>query len=477
MESFKIIDNQAVARSGFSNGGALGGLGLASGGMVNAGTGLGTAMDKSQLNYFTATRLNSRQELEILYNESWACQKFIDIPVDDMFIRPRVFEDMDEKVIDTLKEQEKRFNVNSRLARAIKGGRLMGTAVMIALTREAPLDKPFNAERMRPGDLLNFLVVDRFDLTVLAWETDPTDINYGNPSLYSVTLTRGGRFDIHASRLIRFDGMRSLSMNGWTTYDEDWGVSEVVPVITSIYQDNALATGIAHLTQETSIPVMKIDDFEDAIQGNCDAEMSLSQRAEAVSAAKSIFRTIFMGKNEEFERHAVNWTGLPDLMDRYAQRLSAAADIPATRFNGQSPLGMNSTGEGDQQNYALKVAATQVKQLEDPYEFIDMILMKDAGIQGEVNYVFPSLIDMSEKDKAEIADKKADTALKLTTPGIIDENEARAMLNGDEVIGTLEEMPDDFFEEDEETTDDDRELKQFMKKSAASLIGNGKKDT
>ena len=276
---FKRVQDQQLGTS--TNGFNLAGFGLANfGGIQNNTTGLGTALDKSEDSFFTPTRVTTRTELEVIYAQSWACAKFIDIPVDDMFIRWRSFVDMGESAVETMAQQEVKHGVKEKLARAMKGGRLYGTGMLIIMSKEAPLDKPFNADRMRPGDLDNLLVVDRFDCSVLQRNGDPFSPRYGEAESYQINIKYGGAFIVHASRVLRFDGLRPISSTGWYNYDQDWGVSEIIPVITSIKQDSVLASGIAHLTQEASIPVMKLADFQDAIEGGCDADMSLSQRAE-----------------------------------------------------------------------------------------------------------------------------------------------------------------------------------------------------
>ncbi len=458
----KKMKDQGLFAATFSNN-AFGNL--TAGGIQNTQTGMGSISDKTNNSFFLPTRTSTRTELETVYNESWAAKKFIDIPIDDMFIRGRKFVDMDEKAVEAIKEQEKIFKANSRLARVMKTGRLYGTGLLVFMTKEAPLDKPFNINRMRPGDLTNLLVIDRFDCSVLSRNADPFSKRYGSADMYQVNIKHGGAFHVHASRVVRFDGLEPLSMTGWYNYDQDWGVSEIIPVITSILQDGQLASGIAHLMQEASIPVMKIQDFEDAITSNCDAEMSLAQRAELVSLHKSIYRTTFMDANDEFERNEVNFSQLPDLMDRFASRLAAAADIPATRFWGQSPVGMNATGESDMMNYATHVAARQQKVLPDAYDAIDKVLMRNAGVEAEVNYEFESLIDLSERDQAEVLEKKSRSVLALTQGAIIDENEGRAIIDGDHIAGNLEEREDLF------------SVEEFLKKQSLNTIGEpgGKK--
>jgi len=466
----KIQDNNFLASR--SRGGGANNYG-GFGGMVNHASGQGTSLDKSCAAFFTAGYTPNKYDLENLYVQSWACQKFIDIPVDDMFIRPRMFKDMDEKHIEELEEQQKLYEVYTRMAMAMKAGRLYGSGMILMITKEAPLENPMMIDRLRPGDLLNLLVVDRYDSSVIAYDTDPTSLNFGNPDTYRVNLRKGGSFNIHHTRVIRFDGRKSPSMCGWEQNDQYWGISEVIPVVPAILQEHQLSGDISYLTTETSIPVVKISDFYDAIAGGKDADLTLDERGATASINKSIYRTMYMDSEDSFERHNVNWSGLPDLMDRYAKRLAAAADIPATRFYGQSPLGMNSTGEGDAVNYAMSVSAEQNKKLKDPFYILDKVMMKNAGIETEVFYDFPSLIDMSDSDKAEIANKKADTVTKLVTGNIIDENEARGILDGDEVIGVLEELDDI----DDEPDDDEKELMEFMRKSAINMVNNAKETT
>lgn len=412
------------------------------GGFINPISGTGTNIDKNSLSFFFPNRLFQRDTNETLYVESWAARKFIDIPVDDMFFKWREFENMEEETIERVVEVENQFNIKSKLAKTMKGGRLMGTGLMIFLTAEAPPNKPLNLKRFLPGDLLNILVVDRFDATVKARETNPFNPNYGKPVLYTVNAVRGGStFTVHHSRVIRFDGMSPLSDNSWTVYDQDWGVPSINPVITEIFQDSNVAKGIANLVNEASIPIQKVDGFEEALSGSGgDGDISLEQRMAQTTYLRSIYRTVFMDKEDEFSREEVTFSGLPDLMDRNATRLAAAADIPETRFWSKSIAGFQSTGTGEERSYALKIGSDQKNQLTEPLHKIDNILERHLGLTENIQYEFPSILDLSEADKVDAALKKAQIVVPLVTAGIIDEDEARTIMDGDEIIGNLENM-------------------------------------
>lgn len=419
--------------------------GLTSGGYLNLLTGAGTSLDKTEYSFYLPTRITSKNDLEVLYVQSWAARKFIDIPVDDMFIRWREFTEMDNVDIELIQQSELDLNITEKLAMAMKAGRLFGTGLVILITKEAPLDMPLNIDRLQSGDLLNILAVDRFDATILKKDLDITSSRYGEPELYRINLRRGGNIDVHASRILRFDGTSALTQTNWHSYDEDWGIPSILPVITEIHQDSGINKGIAHLISEASIAIQKIEDFADAVSGGADCDMTIQQRMEATTAARSIYRTMFMDKEESFERSDVTFAGLANIIDRSAKRLAAAADIPATRFWGQAPTGMNATGESDMKNYALHVGAEQKKKLTKPLHLLDKILSKHLGIIEPIKYDFPSLIDMSDNEQADVLLKKSQAIAPLILQSVISEEEGRLALDGDPILGNLEaaeELPE-----------------------------------
>ena len=418
---------------------ARGGLSLTGGGYANPLTGAGGLADKSEGGFFTPTRLQNRSLLETLYVQSWAARKFIDIPVDDMLIRWRTFSGDDEDAVAAMSTAESRHRVRSRLARAMKSGRLHGSACMVIATLDAPLLDPLVLDRVRPGDLSNLIVFDRYDASVAGYDLDPFSASYGEPTIYRFTSRGGPIFEVDASRVLRFDGIEPLSLTGWQAYDQDWGVSEVVPVMLSILQDAGIAGGVAHLAAEASVPVIKLQDFKLALAGErTDTGLSVSELGEEINLHRSIYRTLFMDVEDEFERVSVTFAGLADLMDRFARRLAAAADIPATRFWGQSPVGMNATGESDMRNYAVRVAALQEARLRSPLAVLDEVLARDAGLAEPLPYEFASLLDLSDAEKAETAKVRAEAVNTAIQAGLIDENEGRAALSGDPVFGELD---------------------------------------
>ncbi len=409
-------------------------------GFRNPRTGIGGPTDKSVGGFFVPTKIQSRKDLEVLYVESWATRKFIDIPIEDMLIRWRSFTGKDQEV-GAMRNAELRHKVSDRLSQAMRAGRLFGSAFLVMVTSEAPLVEPLNVDSLVPGDLKNLIVFDRFDAEVAARDNDPFSPTFGEVSIYRFKYGDTEKIEVDASRVLRFDGLTPLSVAKWDAYDREWGVPEIVPVLLSIEQDVAMAANVGHLSAVASTGVIRMQGFKDVLSGRGGIdEISPETYGENIAYTLANTRYLFLDKEDEFIRVGVNFSGLPELMDRYARRLAAAADIPATRFWGQSPIGLNATGESDMRNYALRVAAMQKASLTGPLSRLDAVLVKDAAIPEPLPYEFHSLLDLSEIELAQVAEVTSRAVGAELIAGLIDENEGRSILDGDAVFGSLEDL-------------------------------------
>ena len=423
-----------------ANGGRGGSL--HSGGIINTGTGMGTALDKSQGGLFLPTRIYSRMPLEILGVESWVAAKGLKIRTDDQFIRWRHFVSEDESAVEAMELAERELGVENALSKAMKAGDQYGTGVVIMMSNEAMMDEPMDLNRVREGDVTALHYFDRYDISVTTRNYDIYSPFFGQPEWYYVHPSHASSpFVVHRSRVLRFDGIPPTTKSGFTVYDQDFGVSILVPIIISILEDQTLASAIAHMSQEASIPVMNIAGLRESIAGGGDPdEATPEQIGEEINRMKSIYRLLMLDEpgRETFSRVQVAFGGLSDLLDKMPARVSAALDIPFTRFMGNPPKGMNATGEGDQDNYILMMEANREAKLRDVLGMqLDPILARHAGLKEAPEYEWRSLLELSDRDVAEAAKLKAE-ALQIAVTGYwMDEDEARESINGDPVFGEL----------------------------------------
>ena len=415
-------------------------VGKSSGGIMNFLSGAGGVTDKSTGSFYTPRVFNSSDELQVIYAQSWAARKFIDIPVDDQFILGRTFESDDEELVEKIDKFNAKHQLDKKIKEAQKAGRLYGTALLWFVTDESDPAKPLDTSRLKEGALKNIIVIDRYRISTVTIQGDPLQSNYMEPNTYNISLPMGKSIRVHRSRVVRFDGKMPLTISGFQNYGEQWfGLPEFTDTLTTIESEDLLARGISHLSQEASIPVVKLEGLNDAVCKADTEDMNLSERLRSQSMMKSLFRTTFLDKEDDFSRVGVTFTGLPDLMDRFATRLSAAADIPITRFMGQSPSGMNATGDGDFKNYAVSIGSRQENVLRPAYSKIDPIIAALIGVDELPPFNFPTLIDVDDKAQSETLVNLSTGLTSLIMGGMIDEEEAREVLRKNPMFAALEE--------------------------------------
>ena len=413
------------------------------GGVCNPASGMGGPSDKSRQSFFLPTLINDRAVLETIKVESWAARRFIDFPVDQMFLKPRVFKGWNDAQIKQYTTFLAHFKLNQKLAAAMKTGRLYGSGFLVVISREAPLWEPLIVNEIREGDVVNLLVFDRFSTNVGQRAESILSLNYGQAEMYAISLPYGSSLKIHESRVLRLDGIAPLTSVGWQVYNRDYGVSELIPVIQSIFQDAQSANGVSQLIEEASIGVLKSEGYQESLANAPDTN-SAGDIACTINQLKSIYRMIVMSADSDFSRTAVDFTGLPNVLDRFKSRLAAAAGIPETIFLSRSPAGMNATGESDLAINAANVLAKQNLELKAAYDFLDPIFTRAAGLPLAPSYVFPSLVTLSETDTATAFFTKMQGVVLGTQNDVLAPDEGRAIMSDDEMVGQLKPREFDF---------------------------------
>ena len=413
------------------------------GGIRNPWSGLGQlGVDKSEGSFFVPTRFWWRSPLEVLYVQSGAAKKFVNIPIEDMFVRWRTWMDGNvDGAAEVMEKAESKHQVTHRLSQAMKAARAYGTGCAILMTTEAPMDTPLVPERIREGDLKAIRVLDRFDMSVLERDKDMFSPGFGGPISYMVHPTGGYAVPmrVHASRVVRFDGISPLTDSRYYNYEEDWGVSELVPVIVTLIEDQSLAAAIAHLSQEASIPILSVNGLRDLLIGRGGrGEASADDIGSSLNRMKSVYNMLMVdGSSEKFERVAVQFGGLFQLMTAFSERLASMGDIPMTRWQGRSPGGLNSSGDSDMKNYVIMLEARREKMLAHCLPILDEVLARDAGLGEVPEFEWRSLLDLSEEEQATVAKSKAEALSVGISNSIITEDEAREALDGDALFGAL----------------------------------------
>lgn len=372
---------------------------------------LNTERDK-QSSSFYATPHFSYEQLTNAYRGSWIARKIVTIPAKDAVRKWREWQ-ADETQIEMLENEEKRLGLQGKTRHVMESARLYGGAgIYIGVDGQDPY-LPLDPKTIGKGGLKYLTVLPKRVLNCGELETDPLSQNYGKPKYYDVTgseLTQR----IHPSRVVRFIGAEfpdpeiiDANLNGW-------GDSALTAPYDAIRNADSIAANIASLVFEAKVDILKIPGLGD-IMADPKTRGLLQERVALAAQLKGNNGMLIIDGEEEHDSKSFTFAGLTDIDQQALQAVSGAADIPVTRFLGQTPSGLSSTGESDLRNYYDSVASIQTLDIDPAFSILNEVLIRSAlgDRPKDVSYQWSSLWQMDDNQKSEISKRVAETIKTL----------------------------------------------------------------
>ena len=402
---------------------------------VNPATGVGSLRDKSAIGFFLPDQPLTDSELSALYYHDDLAARIIDERVDQAFRKGYRLEGLDQDKLDELYEEAERIEVDRRFKEAWRWGRLYGSSILIVGALDGQMPTAPMGENVRSLAFLN--PVDKRTLRIYSRYANPLLPQYGEPNLYQInpepvtaidmtgTSSAGQEtwngYLIHESRTIRFDGIEtdlqeSQKLGGWSY--------SVLQRAYKVLRQFGLSFGSAAiLIEEASQGVFKIDGLISMLAGN--ERDALLERMTLVDMSKGAARSILVdAENEDYTRIPVQFAGLPDMLDRIMQRLAAATGMPVTLLMGQSPAGMNATGESDFRQWYDSIASEQEKVLGPRLLKLYKLIGQGLGIDTEgLEVAWEPLEEESPKDKATLYSTVAAADVAYVNAGVFQPQE------------------------------------------------------
>lgn len=407
--------------------------------LFNLVTGMGTDRDKSTHASFGFTGADKAQ-LDAAYRSDWISRKVVDIPAYDATREWRTWQ-AEKQDITSLTDLEKALGVQRKTQMALQRARLYGGSALIMGVNDGRDPKePLDLENIGKDTFKWLHVVSRHEIQSGQIDWNIQSPYFGQPAFYTRTLqvqtvtaaskeqqaeaqaeakrfASGGQLQIHPSRIIRFTGLECPEMN----MADGWGDSVLQLCRDAIVQLGTVASSLAALVQEAKIDIVKIPELSERMS-NKEYEKKLTDRFALASMLKSIYSVLLLDKEEEWERVEQTFTGMPEIMQQFMMMVCGAADIPATRFMGQSPQGMNATGDSDTRNYYDRVSTDQETTITPALDPLDVVLQRSAlgTIPDGLYYEWNPLWQMDDQQKADIETKRAAVVAQDVTMGLID---------------------------------------------------------
>jgi phage-related protein (TIGR01555 family) len=407
-------------------------------GWQNSVTKLGTSSDKNWYTTFGINKAVTTDQLQALYDADWLAARVVDSLV-SWSLRKGFETDAEDAQRRFLELNHTIRYPKGVLQFALKMGRLEG-GCGILLGLSGPGGDPENP----PGENAELVwldIVRREDLRPSDVEMDMNSPEFGLAQVYEIQgdhPRRGYRF--HADRMLWCEGKELASDEKYPwigDYNNQTGMpywgSVLQPVWDTIARYGMSWASVSTMIQEASIAVFKMKGvFRLISQGD---QTTIDNRFLALNQGRSVANCVLLDSEgeEEYERTAVSFTDLPDLLSQLMNNVSGAAEIPGMVLFGFSPSGMNATGENDLGQWYDRVTEYQENAVTPKLK----ALLTWCGAPEEFSLEFPEFGEPSAKEAAEIDSKTAATDRTYWDMGVVTEGEIRKV-RGPDVFGLTE---------------------------------------
>lgn len=326
-----------------------------------------------------------------------------------------------------------RLKARDRFEHAWKMDRLDGGSYMIIGTNggKDKLEEELTVSNVKSVDFLN--VVSRYDVNPFANSIvrDPTKFNYLKPEIYSLA---GSTIKVHASRVLRFDGIRRPS-----TASEfvEAGISITSRIYDAVRKFGEAFGYFSGSFKQMVQGILRMKGLANMMAADEDATNLLVKRLAAMALAASAFNKILLDEDESYENAEIDFTGAGQAILRVMDLVAGASETPLSILFGQAPTGMSTDDESGRRAFYSMVARQQGAKLRAPLRWLVELLMKTEKLGEDydpdtiVTLDFVPLDEPTAKERAEINKTDADADSELVREGIVTEKEARTRISKD----------------------------------------------
>ena len=414
------------------------------------GLGAGSQNDQSTYGFDFLSR--NRLKLEAMYRSSWLVGQVVDVVAEDMTREGINLRGLDDpKDAEAIQQEMDRLEIWNELTNVIKWGRLYGGAIAVMLIDGQDVSTPLDVNTVGKDQFKGLMVLDRWlvlpTLQDLVSDYGP---DFGKPKYYDVIADSLGLSNqkIHYSRVIRFDG---VDLPYWQRITENlWGQSVVERLLDRLVAFDSTTTGVAQLVYKAHLRTYKVKGLRAIIAAGGKAFEGLIKQIEQVRLWQSNEGLTLMDADDEFQTHSYSFAGLDAVLLQFGQQLSGASQIPLVRLFGQSPSGMNATGESDLSNYYDNINQQQERRMRTALgTLLQVISLSTLGkpLPDSFSFDFASLWQIDDTQKADIAAKVTESICRAEEQGLITTQAAmKELRQSSEITGIYSSITDEDIE-------------------------------
>lgn len=405
---------------------------------VNMVSGLGTSRDKQAFGEYVSRNRMSVKALNNIYESDWIAERIITKPAYDAIRAGWYYSKLDEDTADLVINKSKDIDMQNVLLKVLSLSRLHGWAyIIIGANDSEDLSDELDLSK---GDLQFLTVLNREQCSE---DKDGGYVNaalakgsYNEPVFYNI----GTYYDkklIHHSRVIRVDCPDPVGSI------EDGKPTPILQRIEAVLKRVASSSANAgSLIYESKTDIFKVPHLLNNL-GSRPAHTikSIYHRFNSLATLKGNNGMIVMDTDEEYESKSFNFGGLSELMREFKVETAGAASMPYSILFGQSPAGLNSTGDFDMRSYYDSISIQQEHSLKRPIERIIACILEVDGLDADdIGLTFNSLWQLDDKTRSEVEKNNAERDAKYIELGVITESQVARQLVDDGTYTVIDEQ-------------------------------------
>ena len=209
--------------------------------------------------------------------------------------------------------------------------------------------------------------------------------------------------------------------------NEGWGDSVLQGPYDQLRNLGAAYNATSNIMEDFIQTILKVENLSDLLASGQDE--LIKKRLDIIDMSRSVANTVILDSNESYEKKSSSVGGLDGLIDKFALALSATTGIPITFLMGQTPAGLQSTGQADIRMFYDMVKAEQEDTLKPILERLIRLVMlsRNGPLNGrelsEWSIEFNPLWQLSDKEQADYRKVVAETDALYINTGVLDPSE------------------------------------------------------
>lgn len=352
-----------------------------------------------------------------MFSSNWIARRMAESIASDMTSKGVNWR-LDAETSAFLEKEFRRLNVWRLLTDAITYARVYGGSLVMIDMGDGTPESVLNPN----GTLLGFRVFDKTEITP-STTVKTYGAEAGLPVKYSIQPAYGtlSTFDADASRVIRFNGVRSTHRQ--LNANQGWGESVYDVANSAVNAYGASLDNCLELLKRCYVRFLGIQNFWKGLQDD-DSASFLGNAVKTINKVQNVSSLTVADKDDVFQSQSYSFGGIRDVLITFSEQIAGAAEIPLVKLFGMSPAGFSS-GDADLANYYDTVSRLQEDKLREPISRIASLILTSAGRQvSDIDFDFVPLKQETTSERITNAQNAVNTILSVQAAGLISDKRA-----------------------------------------------------